>query len=83
MESVAEAWRDTGLESIPVGIARIERSQEGARDPRQKTINTDFANSYIPPKRRVALVHRAQAHTSFRSDRWRRRTTATPPCTCA
>lgn len=25
--------RDTGLESIPVSIARIERSQERARDP--------------------------------------------------
>lgn len=48
--------RDTGLESVPVGIARIERSQERARDPCQKTINTNFANSYTLPERRIALV---------------------------
>lgn len=48
--------RDMGLESVPVGIALLERSQERARDPRQKTINTDFANSYTPPERRVALI---------------------------
>lgn len=52
----AREQRDTGLESVPVGIPRTERSQERARDPRQKTINTDFANSYTPPERRVALV---------------------------
>lgn len=45
-----------GLESVPMGIARIERSQERARDPCQKTINTNFANSYTMPERRVALV---------------------------
>lgn len=45
--------------SVPVGITRIERSQERARDPRQKTINTDFANSYTPPGQRVALVQSA------------------------
>lgn len=48
--------RDTGLESVPVGIARIERSQERARDPCQKTINTNFANSYTLPERRIALI---------------------------
>lgn len=45
-----------GFESVPVGIALLERSQERARDPRQKTINTNFANSYTPPERRVALI---------------------------
>lgn len=55
-ERERETSRDTGLESVPVGIARIERSQERARDPCQKTINTNFANSYTLPERRVALV---------------------------
>lgn len=58
-----ESERTTGLESVPVGIARIERSQERARDPRQKTINTNFANSYTPPERRVALVEHSTVRT--------------------
>lgn len=63
--------KDTGLESVPVGIVRIERSQERARDPRQKTINTDFANSYTPPERHAVLAWFAHTSFAFRRDRWR------------
>lgn len=66
--------------SVPVGITRIERSQERARDPRQKTINTDFANSYTPPEGRVALVQSAHI---LRLPTRLMATADTPPRTCA
>lgn len=75
--------RDTGLESVPVGITRTERSQERARDPRQKTINTDFANSYTPPGNDVSPLY--NSHTSFadETDGDGERRPATPLRTCA
>lgn len=67
MKEKEKMSRDIGSESVPVGITRIERSQERARDPRQKTINTDFANSYTPPERCVALVQSAHIPCTIRT----------------